>query len=304
MQARDFLLWSVLAALWGSSFLAIGVAVKDIDPATLVFARMAIAAPVLGCVLLLRGGGFDLGVRGWIIAAIVGVSGNVLPFLLISYAEQEVNTGLAALIMGIAPIITLVAAPLVHFEESLTRLKVFGALAGFAGVAVLAAPDLSAGRIGSLLPELCLVAAACCYAFTALFSRRFPFPDPLQMAAASVFVGLLALGGYMVLFAPDLGLSAAPVPALAAVLYLGLGPTALAALIYFYLIPRIGAARLQQVNYAVPVIGTLLGIAVLGEQPGWTAWPALGLIVFGVYLVTRPDRTGPAPARPMGEPAE
>ena len=124
------------------------------------------------------------------------------------------------------------------------------------------------------------------------------------MAAASVFVGLLALGGYMVLFAPDLGLSAALVPALAAVLYLGLGPTALAALIYFYLIPRIGAARVQQVNYAVPVIGTLLGIAVLGEQPGWTAWPALGLIVFGVYLVTRPDKTEPAPARQIAEPAE
>ncbi|MGV2974955.1 DMT family transporter [Roseibium alexandrii] len=290
MQARDFLLWSVLAALWGSSFLAIGVAVKDIDPAPLVFARMAIAAPVLGCVLLLRGGGFNLGIHGWIIAAIVGLSGNVLPFLLISYAEQEVNTGLAALIMGIAPIITLVAAPLVHFEESLTRLKVFGALAGFGGVAVLAAPDLSAGRIGSLLPELCLVAAACCYAFTALFSRGFPYPDPLKMAAASVFVGLLALGGYMALFVSEPGLPAAPVPALAAVLYLGLGPTALAALIYFYLIPRIGAARLQQVNYAVPVIGTLLGIALLGEQPGWTAWPALFLIILGVYLVTWPDK--------------
>jgi hypothetical protein len=180
MQARNFLLWSVLAALWGSSFLAIGVAVKDIDPAPLVFARMAIAAPVLGCVLLLRGGGLNLGARGWIIAAIAGVSGNVLPFLLISYAEQEVNTGLAALIMGIAPIITLVAAPLVHFEESLTRLKVFGALAGFGGVAVLAAPDLSAGRIGGLLPELCLVAAACCYAFTALFSGDFPFLIPCK----------------------------------------------------------------------------------------------------------------------------
>ncbi len=290
MQAKSFLLWAVLAALWGSSFLAIGVAVESYSPALLVLGRMAIGAFILAIVLYVGGGSFSLGARGWAIAVVVGLSGNVLPFLLISYAEQQVDTGLAALIMGIAPIITLALAPLMHHEEHLSVTKVFGGIAGFLGVAILVAPGVSQGAVGALLPQAALVGAAFCYASTALFSRKYPHNDPLQMAAASVLTGLIFMGGFVVLSGEAVDMPNLLDPASLAVIYLGVGPTALAALIYFYLIPRIGAARLQQVNYVVPVLGTLLGIALLGEEPVWTTWLALPLIMCGVYLVTRKDR--------------
>ncbi len=304
MHARDFLLWGLLAGLWGSSFLAIGVAVESYSPETLVFGRMAIGAIILAVVLLIRGSGLSLGVRGWVIAAVVGFSGNVLPFLLISYAEQEVDTGLAALIMGIAPIVTLAAAPLVHHEESLGLSKILGAVAGFGGVLLLVVPDIAPGNLGSLLPQVALVCAALCYSFTALFSRRFPHSDPIQMAAASVLAGALGMGGYLLIFfEPQTVPELLDVSSLA-VVYLGLGPTALAALIYFYLIPRIGAARLSQVNYVVPVVGTLLGIFFLGEHPVWTTWLALPMILTGVYLVTRKERRIAGHGVDASQPAE
>ncbi|MEP5624990.1 MAG: DMT family transporter, partial [Hyphomicrobiales bacterium] len=292
--AKEFLLWALLATLWGSSFLAISIGVHDYDPIALVAGRMVIGAAVLTAVLLLSGGNLRLGVRGWAIASIVGLSGNVAPFLLISFAEQTVNSSLAALIMGIAPIVTLALAPLIHHDETLSRPKVLGALAGFCGVIVLVGSDAAQGVTADLIPQLALVMAALCYAFTALFSRRFPFSNPMQMAAASVLIGamgMLAVSGaeLFVGVIPDL-----TSPGALAIIYLGVGPTALAALIYFYLIPRIGATRLQQVNYVVPVIGTVLGITVLSEQPEWTTWAALPLILLGVYLVSKKE---PQPAK-------
>jgi len=198
-----------------------------------------------------------------------------------------VNTGLAALIMGLAPIVTLAVAPLVHREESLGWGKALGAAAGLSGVALLVLPDISTGLNGDLLPRLALVAAALCYAFTALFSRRFPLANPMAAAAASVLAGTAVMGAVLLLTFDVAEGPQATVQSVGVLFYLGLGPTALAALIYFYLIPRIGAGRLQQVNYVVPVVGVLLGMIVLGEVPVWTTWLALPVILAGVFLVTR-----------------
>ena len=296
MSAKDFGLWALLAWLWGSSFLAIDIGLENYDPLALVAGRMIIGAAVLAAFIYAKGVGLKLGPRGWLLATVLGLTGNVIPFFLISYAEQIVDSGLAALIMGIAPIVTLALAPLVHFEETLGPGKILGAAFGFGGIIVLVGPSAAAGLGGDLLPQMALIGAALCYASTALISRRFAYPNPLQMAAASVLTGAVLITIVAAMSTPTFDLAEAPLPSSLAVLYLGLGPTALAALIYFHLIPRIGAARLQQVNYVVPVLGTFLGMAVLAEQPAWTTWTAIPLILLGVYFVSRPDKARNTPA--------
>jgi drug/metabolite transporter (DMT)-like permease len=287
MNAKEFSLWTLLTILWGGSFLAIGIGVETLDPLTLVAGRMLIAALVLVSIVYLSGNTLRLGARGWSIAAVAGLTGNIIPFLLISYAELEVNSGTAALIMGITPIVTLAVAPLIHPDETLGRLKVLGAATGFAGIAILVGPAALNGTSGYLVPKLALVGAALCYSFTTLFSRRFPFPNSLQLAAAAVLVGALtsttiALFGFQHVGRFEWSYSGA-----LTVLYLGLGPTALATLVYFYLVPRIGAGRLSQVNYVVPILGTLLGMTFLNERPDWNTWIAIPVILFGVFLVSR-----------------
>lgn len=286
MSAKDFGLWSLLAWLWGSSFLAIGYGVETLSPLSLVAGRMIIGALLLAVFLYARGGNLRLGRRGWIIAAVVGATGNVVPFLLISFAEQQVDSGVAALIMGIAPVVTLTVAPLIHPDETLGRLKILGAAIGFAGIVVLVGPAALGGLGGELVPQLALIGAALCYSATALISRRFAHPDPIQMSAASVLAGAAIIGAVAGLSMAGNGLPAPSLSSLLAVIYLGFGPTALAALIYFQLIPRIGAGRLQQVNYVVPVLGTILGAIFLGERPGWNAIVAILMIVVAVYLVS------------------
>lgn len=291
MTPRDFALWSFLAVIWASSFVAIGIAVTSFGPGAVVAGRMAVGALFLLGVLALRGGSLRLGARGWAIAALIGTTGNTVPFLLISSAQKQVDSGLAALLMGIAPVVTLTLAPLIHASETLTRWKITGAGFGIAGVLTLVGPEALAGLGGDLLPQLALIGAALCYAFTALLARRFPHPDALQMAAGSVLVSAVSMG--LVTTALS-GWGGAPsLRAVLAVLYLGIGPTAFAALVYFDLIGRIGAARLQQVNYVVPVLGTIFGIVLLGERPEMTTLLAVPLIVLAVWCVTRPD---PKPA--------
>ena len=290
MSQRNIWLWCLLAWLWGSSFLAMGIGVQTLAPEVLVAMRMVVGAVLLISLLLYTGGSLRLGARGWALAAVVGLTGNVFPFLLITAAGRSVETGLAALIMGLAPILTLTLAPLAHRSETLTPAKVIGALLGLGGVLLIVGPDVVNGLGERLLPQAGLLLAAAFYSFTALFSRRFPYDNPIQMAAASVLVGAASISVYVSLFSAWPPLGSLNAGAVTAGVYLGIGATALAALIYFYLIPRIGAGRLQQVNYVVPLIGTLLGAAILAERLPINAIAAIPIIFLAIYLVMRPTR--------------
>lgn len=287
MNTRDFWLWFLLAWLWGSSFLAIGIGVETLSPIILVAGRLVLGAMGLVAVLVAMGGNLRLGPGGWVLAGTVGLTGNVIPFMLVSYAGTQVDTGLAALIMGIAPVMTLCLAPLVHHDETLTRTKLLGGIVGFIGILVLVGPSV-VSRVGAaLLPQLALIAAAACYAMTALISRRYPYANPLQTAAASVLVGAVGISAVALLTGALPDPAEVSMRSWMSLIYLGIGPTALAAVIYFQLVPRIGAGRLQQVNYVVPVIGTVLGVLVLGERPEPNTLVAIILVISAVYLVSR-----------------
>ena len=298
MDAKSFGMWGLLALLWGSAFLAIGIGVDSMSPVMLVAGRMTIGALLLVAFLYMRGSTLDLGRRGWIIAAVVGTTGNVVPFVLISAAEQHVDSGLAALIMGVSPIVTMLVAPMIHPDERLGPSQIFGALLGFGGIVAIVGPEAFRGLGADLLAQVALIGAALCYSLTALISRRFPHREPMQMAAASVLFGAILID---LILLPELagGPLAMPTPeALLAVLYLGAGPTGLAAIFYFLLIPRIGASRLQQVNYVVPVIGVLLGILVLNERPGWNVLIALPLTALAIYFVSRKPKLAAVTTEP------
>lgn len=285
MKPYDYILFGLLSFLWGSAFLAIRVSVHEINPTDMVAIRLVIGAIALWAYTKARGISLVLPRCGWLVVVFASVFGNALPFWLISTAETEVDSGLAALIMGIAPIVTLVLAPMFLADETFDRQKKVGATVGFAGVILLVGPSVLFGIGAQVLPQFALLLAALCYAGTTLFTRKFAQGTPEALATLTIAAGAVVMLP-LALF-DGLNISSATPVAMGSVLYLALGPTALAAVLYYVLLPRMGAGRLQQVNYAVPVIGTLLGILVLGEQPTWNVWLALPIIIGAVALVTR-----------------
>jgi drug/metabolite transporter (DMT)-like permease len=291
-SAADIVLWIVLAALWSSSYTAIKVGVATLEPVILVAGRLTIGALVLFLVLKMNRMTLSWRLDDWKHYAVSGLLGSAIPFLLISYGEQTVDSALASILMGIAPVTTVFMASIVFADEFLTRRIVLGLVCGIAGIILLVGPAALTELGGDLPAQLSILAAALCYGVTTIYVRRFVKRPPLEMAAGSTIVAAGAMLGMMVYSGQSLSAVEPTTASLGAVVYLGLFSTALATLIYFQLVPRLGATRMSQVNFAVPVGGALIGATVLSETIMPHQLAALGVILVAIFLVTRKPKRG------------
>ena len=283
---KNALLWITLSLIWSSSYLAIKIGIITIEPLTLVAIRMLIGTSVMLIILRLWSLTLPTDLRSWAILLVSGMMGNIVPFSLISYGEIHINSGLAALLMGIAPVVTVLLAPLIHPDEVLTRKIIAGITIGFTGLIVLIGPGALHGLGDHVTGQLAVFAAALCYAFTTLFARKYARLPALVMATGSMLIGTVIIVITAFIFEAPLQGGLTADRSMLAALYLGLFPTALATLIYFYLVPKIGAARMSQVNFVVPVAGALIGVAALNETLTLNMIIALALILIAVFLVT------------------
>ena len=282
----DALLWLALAAMWSTSYAVIKIGVATTDPAVLVFGRLLIGSTVIYVVLKLRRLSLSRKATDWISYTAAGLLGSALPFLLITYGEQSVDSALASILMGIAPVATILLASITIPSERLTPRTAIGALGGFLGVALLVGPTALSGLGAQLGGQSAIIAATFCYAASTVYVRRFVTRPPLEMAAGSMMVGTLFIGAIILATEGSFNSIAFTGPSLGAILYLGLLSTACANLIYFYLVPRLGATRMSQINFAVPVGGAFIGVFMLGDEMTAQRILALLIIIGSVYLGT------------------
>lgn len=285
----NIVLWLALALMWSSSYTAIKIGVETVAPLPLVSGRMIIGLAIMFAVLKLSNMTLSRNRRDWFAYAFSGLMGNTVPFVLISYGEQHVDSALAALLMGIAPVATVLIAHIAVPGEGLTRRSAAGIVTGFVGLIMLVGSGALSGLGSHLVGQIAIVCAALCYAATTIFVKNYAVRPPLEMATGSMLVGTLCICTATVASFALGDRAAFSVPSFssaAAVVYLGVFSTALATLIYFHLVPRIGATRMSQINFAVPVGGALLGVALLGETIALPKTLALCVIMAAIYLVT------------------
>lgn len=203
-----------------------------------------------------------------------------------SYGENHVDSSLAAILMGISPVATVLFAHIMLPDESLNAQSVIGVCIGLVGVALLVGPDalLDLGR--ELIAQFAIILAAICYSISTIYIKRKATRPPLEMAAGSMLVGAISITFATLAFGEPSKIMMPSSGSLMAVLYLGIFPTALATLIYFFLVPRLGANRMSQVNFAVPVGGALIGVTLLNETLSLSTTIALAIIMVAIYLVT------------------
>lgn len=265
-------------------FIKIGVA--TIPPATMAAGRLILAALILNTFALASGHRLPLSLRAWGMFAFVGLIGNAVPFTLIAWGETVVDSGLAAILIGIMPVATAVLAHFFTADEKMTVRRAVGVLVGFSGLLILVGLTALGSLGAAVVAQLAILAAALCYAVATVFVRRFANLPDAVMAAGAMTTGALAMAPVALLTESPWALD--PTAAsLAAVAVLGIVSTGAAALIYFYLIRTVGAGIFSQVNFITPAMGVAFGMVFLGELPGPNAWAALALIACGVWLVTR-----------------
>jgi drug/metabolite transporter (DMT)-like permease len=286
MKFNNFLWILLLAAIWGPSFLFIKVAVHEVPPFTLVLGRVGLASLVLYLFLRMRGGRMPTDRQFWLRIAFMGLLANAVPFVLFSWGEQYVDSAMASILNGTTPLFTVVLAHYFAQDDRMSLTKLFGTILGFLGLALLVAPSLISGFQLETWGLLALVLAALCYGVTIVFARNYlrnypPLVAPTgQLGMAALFLLPLSL-----IFEQPGQLAMPSLPALASWMALSLLGTAIAFLVYYHILDRFSASDLSMVTYLIPIFGILLGVIVLGEQPGWNAYVGCGLILLGVMGV-------------------
>jgi drug/metabolite transporter (DMT)-like permease len=272
-----------MATLWGMPFLFIKLAVDDgVPPIFLAWARIVVAAVVL-LALAWRAGTLGT-VRGsWRWIVIFAIVEMALPFPLIAYGEQHVDSSLAAIIIAAAPLIVAVMAFLVAPSERVSTRRSVGLLIGFTGVVVLMGLDLT-GSTDELVGALAILAAAAGYAAGVMMMRlRLAGIDARAAMGASLAIAGVVLTPFAVLDPPK---SAPPATAWVSIVVLGLLCTALAFIVYSFLVAEVGPGRAIVITYVAPVVALALGIVVLDERPGPGALVGLRLILAGSWIST------------------
>lgn len=279
----------LLATLWGASYSFIKLGVETIPPLTLIAARTLIAGALL--LVVIRGRGLSLPRdpviwRRFLIQACLN---SAVPFTLIAWAETSVDAGLAAILNAGSPIFAFLLSLLLFRSEAAVGRKLFGVAAGMLGVCLIIGMEALSGFGRELWAQLALVAAAACYGGAALFGRNFKGLDPIMPAAGSLICGAVILIPFSLII--DRPWTITPSPAsIQALLALSVFSTALAFILYFRLIDRLGTVGTTSVAYLRVPTGVALGVLFLGERLSPTAWAGLALVIVGVFAMTLPAR--------------
>ncbi|MFL5643796.1 MAG: DMT family transporter [Chloroflexota bacterium] len=280
----DWLAFLALGLMWGSSYLFIKLAVDDFGTFTLVSLRLLVGAALLWIVIRLAHQPLPREPRMYGHLLVMAVVNITIPFLLITWAEQSVDSSLAAILTSPVPLFAIVLSSLFLADEPIRVNGVAGLIVGFVGVIIITSPGLTSGD-SSVTGELALLGAAFSYAVGAVYSRRnvrgLPpmVPAVFQVSFAAIFVSVLAL-----LF--EHPWTATPdAQAIFSILWLGIFGSGLAYLLVFRLFSHWGATRTTLISYVIPPVGIALGFLVLNEPIDSRIILGTGLVVAGVGLV-------------------
>jgi len=273
----NWLVFLGLGFMWGSSYLFIKLAVDDFGTFTLVALRLLVGAILLWTVVRVAGQGLPGGRRIYGHLLVMAIINITIPFLLITWAEQSVESSLAAILTSPVPLFAIVLSSLFLADEPMRVNGVVGLVVGFVGVVLITSGGLS-GQGSSIAGEVALLGAAFSYGCGAVYARRNVrglapmIPAVFQVTFAAIVTGVLAI-----LF--EHPWTARPDgQAIFSILWLGILGSGLAYLFVFRLFAAWGATRTTLVSYVIPVVGIVLGYLVLAE-------PVDERIIFGTALV-------------------
>jgi drug/metabolite transporter (DMT)-like permease len=282
MGPKEWALLFLLGFLWGGSFNLIQLALREMQPFTLVCIRMLITTAALGAVVVAMGQSFAQPWRIWGNFAAMGFLNNLFPHLMNAYGQTQIPSGLAAVLTACVPLFTVVFAHFLLRDERITALKVAGVLSGIVGVAVIIGPDALRGLGLKVLGQLALVFAAMSIAMAGIYGRRMKGIPPLLSATGQAATTLIVLVPLMLIHDRPWELPMPGTTTWLSVAGIALGGTALGYTIYFRLLATAGATNIAMVTFLNPITALLLGTIFLHEiiEPRHLA----GMLLIGTGL--------------------
>jgi drug/metabolite transporter (DMT)-like permease len=285
MRISDLTRLVALAAIWGSSFLFVRMAVGALGAVWLTELRVGIAA--IAMLIYARSTGFRLDLAGnWRTYIVLGGLNTALPWVMYAWAGNHISAAYMAILNAAAPWSAAVCGA-IWLDERLTRRKSAGLALGMIGVGLLVGFGGIEITMEVVLSVLACIAATVCYALTGVYiKKRAAALSPRVMTVGSLVTASLLLAPFL---PGPLPLTSFTLPVGVAVLGISLLCSAVAYLIYFRLMADVGPTRTLTVTFLIPVFGTLWGALFLGEPVGLMTIAGGAAVIVATALVLEHD---------------
>jgi drug/metabolite transporter (DMT)-like permease len=280
LKTKHWIVFILLGAIWSSSFLWIKIAVAEMGPITLVAYRVLFGLLFTIAIVIIQRAPFPRALKEWTPLLVLGITNVAVPFFLISWGEQSIDSGVASILDATVPLFTILGAHFILHDDKMTAPKVLGLLIGFAGVVILMSKDLHVS--GSVIGQIAVVVACMFYAGSNIYARKFTEDTPAIYRS----LGPLLSSTVVMWIASFIFESPLQVPSQSivwvALLFLGILGSGVAFIMMYYLIHEIGPTRTTMVTYLLPVGGVALGAIFLDEKLSWQIIAGTILILFSL----------------------
>ena len=279
----DYIILFLLGALWGSSFGAIKIALYGVSPLTVMSVRIILAGVALLVLTLIRSTPFPRGFQNWKKIFWMALFGVLIPFFLVPWGQQKIDSSLAAIIMSINPFFALILGHYFSEDENFNKRQFFAMLLGFSGVFLVFNENADFSTNGNFWGQGAVILAGIGYTISGVIAARLRGISA-DSVSASVFIvaSLIALPLWLIYDSPwNLQLEQDSIFALT---HLGLVSTGIAFLMRYYVILRAGAVFFSYVAFLIPMFGIFFGVIFLDETVSVNTMVAVVLILLGVYF--------------------
>ena len=281
----DYILLSILSLIWASAFFNIKIATYSYGPLTVAFLRIFLGAILIVIICFLKNIKIEAFSKDWYWFAIIGFVNLVIPFFLIAYGVQKIQSNLAAILMSTTPLSSAILAHFFTRTEKINFTKVVGVVVGFAGIVVLFSDDLLINNENSFYALMILVGSTF-YVIGGILTLKISSKKNENLTSSILIWGSLIIFPIMIYYEQPWNL----VPRLdstISLIYLGVFPTGIAWLIRFHILKKNGLVFHSQVAYLIPIFGVILGYIFLKEVITFKVLIALFAVVLGFYFVKK-----------------
>jgi len=285
MKLKHWIVFILLGLIWSTSFLWIKIGVHEIGPMALVSFRMLFGALTAVAIAVYQKAPWPRDLKTWIKFVILGPVNLAIPIFLISWGEKTIDSAIASILNATVPLFTIIIAHLWLTDDKITLQKALGLLVGFGGVVVLLSRDLTSSAHTSALGQGAVILGSAFYAVATVFARKYtqhvtgPARGAAPLITAAIFMWVTTPFIEKPFQFPTLPLT------WIAALWLGILGSAVAWIMFYYLLHEIGPTRASLVTYLFPIGGVFFGVIFLNEQITWQLLCGSLLIIGSLAVV-------------------
>ena len=281
----DYIFLTVLALIWASAFFNIKIATYSYGPVTIAFLRIFLGAIPVIALCFFKKIKIEAFSKDWYWFASIGIINLVIPFFLIAYGVQKVQSNLAAILMASTPLSATILAHFFTENEKINFIKVLGVLIGFSGIVFLFSDDILINE-NNIFSALLILGGSTFYVIGGLLTLKVSNKKNENVTASILIWATIFLMPITAYVEQPWDLNPR-LDSTISLIYLGIFSTGIAWLMRFRILKNNGLVFQAQVAYLIPIFGIVLGYIFLNEIITSKVIVAVAAVVLGIYFVRR-----------------